>query len=561
MAKPRRITLHEQGAPDLILQPLQARYPNLDPNFELKNSLINLLPKYHGLPGQDPIRHLRDFQVACSTARRHGADEIAIMVFAFPFSLEGSAKEWFYFQPEEVVTEWDLLKREFLDKFFPPEKTDYIQKEISSIMQIDQETLYEYWTQLKRLLESCPHHGLDTHLLISYFTGGLCAADKRLFSVSSGGSLSKNKMAAEAWSLINDVAKDTQHVRVRNNPPKSMVEAPPSESALTKVLGDMTTLLTEIRKEQKAFQSIQAIQAPPQILQLKGPPRVCGLCSSTAHYTDQCHQVQEGYTLAVANVNYNNLPPYQSQGQSNYSHGNSFNQGWRDNAQGSNHNQRWNQGNSSSHYYNNNQPSSQYHNNTNQNQHNQPYQHSQQNHNNNHRYQTPHQRQQTNQPSSSPANQGDDSHRVLYQEQERLRAMIEKNEEKNRTLNTQVSTMSAQMSSIAKILSRLTLPPTTNTNTNQASSSSNLPSQPLPNPKGSINAITLRSGTMLEEVEPKPIKLAADVPNVEVGETMEINEDDKEKKVAKEEEEQLRAKEPKRQNNLEEQVNRSRRAT
>ncbi|KAL4275958.1 hypothetical protein AHAS_Ahas20G0159200 [Arachis hypogaea] len=126
MVEPGRITLHEQGAPDLILQPLQARYPNLDPNFELKNSLNNLLPKYHGLPGQDPIRHLRDFQVACSTARRHGADEITIVVFAFPFSLEGQAKEWFYSQPDEVVTKWDLLRREFFDKFFFPEKTDYI---------------------------------------------------------------------------------------------------------------------------------------------------------------------------------------------------------------------------------------------------------------------------------------------------------------------------------------------------------------------------------------------------------------------------------------------------
>ncbi|KAL4300215.1 hypothetical protein AHAS_Ahas17G0178600 [Arachis hypogaea] len=93
MAKLHRITLHKQRAPYLILQPLQARYPNLDPNFELKNSLINFLPKYYGLPGQDPIRHLRDFQVACSTARRYRADEIAIIVFAFPFSLEGQAKE------------------------------------------------------------------------------------------------------------------------------------------------------------------------------------------------------------------------------------------------------------------------------------------------------------------------------------------------------------------------------------------------------------------------------------------------------------------------------------
>ncbi|KAL4344426.1 hypothetical protein AHAS_Ahas11G0177200 [Arachis hypogaea] len=324
MAEPHRITLHEQGVPDLILQPLQA----------------------------NPIRHLRNFQVACSTARRHGTDEIAIMVFVFPFSLEGSIKEWFYSQPDEVVTEWDLLRREFLDKFFPPEKTNYIWKKSS-----------------------------DTHLLISYFNRGLCAADKRLLTTSSGGSLSKNKTAAEAWSVINDVVEAIQHVRVRNNPPKSVVETP-SESALTKVLGDMTTILTEIRKEQKAFQSIQAIQAPPQILQLEGPHRVCGLCSSTAHYTDQCHQVQEDYTLAVANVNYNNRPPYQSQGQNNYSHGNSSNQGWRDNAQGNNHNQRWNQGNSSSHYHNNNQSSSQYHNNNhqaNQNHHNQPYQHSQQN--------------------------------------------------------------------------------------------------------------------------------------------------------------------------------------
>ncbi|KAL4276113.1 hypothetical protein AHAS_Ahas20G0174700 [Arachis hypogaea] len=207
MAEPHRITLHERGAPDIILQPLQARYPNLDQNFELKNSLINLLPKYHGLSGQYPIRHLRDFQVACCMARRHGADEVAIMVFAIPLSLEGQAKTWFYSQPDEIMTNWDFLRREFLDKFFPPKKTDYIRKEISGIMLKDQESLYEYWTRFKRLLESCPHHGLDTHLLISYFTGSLCAEDRRLLTASSGGSLSKNKTVEEAWSLINDVAE------------------------------------------------------------------------------------------------------------------------------------------------------------------------------------------------------------------------------------------------------------------------------------------------------------------------------------------------------------------
>ncbi|KAL4329345.1 hypothetical protein AHAS_Ahas13G0290800 [Arachis hypogaea] len=99
---PRRNSLKEAGAPDLDLQPLQILYPALDPNFELNSGMINLLSKYNGLPGKDPLKHLKDFQVACATAIRHGADEAAVLVFAFPFSLEGKVKEWFYTQTDEV---------------------------------------------------------------------------------------------------------------------------------------------------------------------------------------------------------------------------------------------------------------------------------------------------------------------------------------------------------------------------------------------------------------------------------------------------------------------------
>ncbi|MED6224169.1 hypothetical protein PIB30_081321 [Stylosanthes scabra] len=41
-------------------------------NFELKSGLINLLPRFHGMPGEDPIKHLRDFDVICTTTRRTG---------------------------------------------------------------------------------------------------------------------------------------------------------------------------------------------------------------------------------------------------------------------------------------------------------------------------------------------------------------------------------------------------------------------------------------------------------------------------------------------------------
>ncbi|XP_015954593.1 uncharacterized protein LOC107478951 [Arachis duranensis] len=392
------------------------------------------------------------------------------MVFAFPFSLEAQAKTWFYSLPDEIATNWNFLRREFLNKFFPPKKTDYIWKEISGIMQRDQESLYEYWSRFKRLLESCPHHGMNTHLLISYFTGGLCVEDRRLLIASSGGSLSKNKTEGEAWSLIEDVAEVTQHTRVRNNPLKGVVEPSPSEASLTKALGDMTTILTQIQKDQKEFYSIQAIQAPPPVAQLEGPPRICGLCSSTTHYTNQFHQIQEEHALVEANVNYNNRPPYPSQSQNHYLHGSNQHQGWRDNTQGNNQIQRWN--NSPSHHNNNYQ--------ANQNHHNQ-------NQNNYTKYQAPHHRQQSNHTSPPSTNQI-----------EELKAAVEKRDE---GYKAQFEAMNAQLANLADMISKMSMSPSNNTN--QPSSSSNLPSQPQPNPKGSLNAITLRPGTTLEEIPPR----------------------------------------------------------
>ncbi|KAL4359139.1 hypothetical protein AHAS_Ahas08G0047500 [Arachis hypogaea] len=76
MAAIRRITLKEARALGITLQLLQVCYPDLDVNFELKTGLINLLSKYHRLP-------------------------------------EEKEKEWFYTQLDEVITNYDLLRKEF----------------------------------------------------------------------------------------------------------------------------------------------------------------------------------------------------------------------------------------------------------------------------------------------------------------------------------------------------------------------------------------------------------------------------------------------------------------
>ena len=156
MAAPRRVTIQEAGAPDFTMQPFQAHHPAVTTDFELKTALLNLMPMFHGLPAQEPIKHLRDFQAACSTVRRDGANETSILLKAFPFSLERNAREWYYTQPAATVSDWDTLRREFLEKFFPTEVTDKLRKDISMIILDESETLYEYWARFNNLLEACP---------------------------------------------------------------------------------------------------------------------------------------------------------------------------------------------------------------------------------------------------------------------------------------------------------------------------------------------------------------------------------------------------------------------
>ncbi|XP_019153451.1 PREDICTED: uncharacterized protein LOC109149915 [Ipomoea nil] len=66
MAEPNNRTLRELAAPDLNQQPLCITIPNLEVDFALKSGLIHLLPIFRGLAGEDPHKHLKEFQVVCA---------------------------------------------------------------------------------------------------------------------------------------------------------------------------------------------------------------------------------------------------------------------------------------------------------------------------------------------------------------------------------------------------------------------------------------------------------------------------------------------------------------
>ncbi|RDY08467.1 hypothetical protein CR513_07311, partial [Mucuna pruriens] len=135
-------TLKELATPDVLYQPWCIQYSQLEPaqSYELKFGLIHLLPKFHGLAGEDMHKHLKEFHVVCSTMRPHGIPEDYIKMKVFPFSLDGTTKDWLYIQPVLFNT-WGDMKRIFLENFFLASRTVTIWKDICGIRQHSGENL------------------------------------------------------------------------------------------------------------------------------------------------------------------------------------------------------------------------------------------------------------------------------------------------------------------------------------------------------------------------------------------------------------------------------------
>ncbi|XP_025983785.1 uncharacterized protein, partial [Glycine max] len=290
--------------------------------------LIHLLPKFHGLAGEDPHKHLKEFHIVCSTMKPPDVQEDHIFLKAFPHSLEGVAKDWLYYLAPRSITSWDDLKRVFLEKFFPASRTTTIRKDNSGIRQLSGESLYEYWERFKKLCASCPHHQISEQLLLQYFYEGLSNMERSMIDAASGGALG-DMTPAEARNLIEKMASNSQQFSAKNDAivirGVHEVATNPSASSETKKLEGkldaLVNLVTQLALNQKSVPVA----------------RVCGLCSSADHHTDLCPSMQQPGAIEqpeayAANI-YNRPPQPQQQNQpqqSNYDlSSNRYNPGWR----------------------------------------------------------------------------------------------------------------------------------------------------------------------------------------------------------------------------------------
>nr|GEU90303.1 reverse transcriptase domain-containing protein [Tanacetum cinerariifolium] len=130
----------------IVVPPINAN------NFELKQTLINLVQSNQFTGRQDPHNHLRFFNKVTSTFRHPEVPNTTIKLSLFLFSLEGEAQTWLDKEPPRSILTWEDLVSKFINQFFPPSKTTYLRNEIINFLQKPNETFNEAWERFKDLL-------------------------------------------------------------------------------------------------------------------------------------------------------------------------------------------------------------------------------------------------------------------------------------------------------------------------------------------------------------------------------------------------------------------------
>nr|GEW56419.1 reverse transcriptase domain-containing protein [Tanacetum cinerariifolium] len=139
-------------------------------NFELKQTLINLVQSNQFTGRHDHHNHVRFFNKVTSTFRHPEVPNTTIKLLLFPFSLEGEARTWLDMEPPHLILTWEDLVSKFINQFFRPSKTTYLRNEIINFLQKPNETFNEAWECFKDLLRQCPHHGFfKLHQLDTFY--------------------------------------------------------------------------------------------------------------------------------------------------------------------------------------------------------------------------------------------------------------------------------------------------------------------------------------------------------------------------------------------------------
>ena len=166
---------------------------------------MSMLPIFHGIPSEDPYRHVDELSQVCEINQIHNVSAVVMKMKLFVATLRERAKDWFLKLGKEFNS-WTEMEVEFLKMYYSIGKTTSARKAIHEFTQGPSKTFHEAWERLRDLTRECPHHGVSNHELMHLFYDGLGLQDRYLLDAVTGGTFIW-KFKDEAIELIKIVMR------------------------------------------------------------------------------------------------------------------------------------------------------------------------------------------------------------------------------------------------------------------------------------------------------------------------------------------------------------------
>ncbi|GKA42577.1 reverse transcriptase domain-containing protein [Tanacetum coccineum] len=434
----------------IVIPPINAN------NFELKQHLINLVQSSKFTRKQDPHNHLRFFNKVTSTFRHPEVPSTTIKLLLFPFSLDGEAREWLDKEPPRSILTWEDLVSKFINQFFPPSKTTYFRNEIITFVQEPNESFFEAWEKFKGLLRQCPHHGFSELHQLDTFYNALTPNDQDALDSAAGGNF-LDKNPREGLAIIESKSK-VRYSRSRDS--RANVSSSSSTPSNNSFEIQQIVASLEDKFDVKIKQMMNVMKAAPTPAPVKAVEEVCVTRGSNHNYNN-CPLTRGGNDFPIFHDNIQHFQQTAAMGN------------FIQNNQGSRNPSVANQMKPPGF----NQPN--VHNNQNRFQSNNQNRQGQV-------YQTP-----TNQPPvyqplpyQAPITQNQGVSKTDFDNYVKANDAVLKNvQNQNQGLQNQMVNLTSMLTSLC-----------TKINSGSASTSTSLPSNTIPNPKGEAKAISTRSG-------------------------------------------------------------------
>ncbi|GKC75981.1 reverse transcriptase domain-containing protein [Tanacetum coccineum] len=142
-----------------------------DVEFEINANCMRELRRklFAGTDDEDAYEHVRTVLEIVDLFYFPGVTHNAIMLSVFPITLKGRALRWKNSLTAGTITTWDLLKKQFIWRYFHPFITAKKLEGICNFKQERDETLYHAWERYNDLLYQCPLYDLNYQQKVHIF--------------------------------------------------------------------------------------------------------------------------------------------------------------------------------------------------------------------------------------------------------------------------------------------------------------------------------------------------------------------------------------------------------